>query len=187
MKIEKTIHGKNDDQVFEQIGADFAAEPDMLTYNISIDQNSRKIFLTIDIDPGGGFEGGFETTTLWAPLQSSPQFRFAIHHESIIDEIGKFFGMQDVVTGYPEFDKKVVVKTNDEEKVKSLFESAAVRTVFSSLTDFTFGTTKHNTEEEHKAPFLEFTINSGITDAIELKKIYSAFMIVLNKIDPATE
>jgi hypothetical protein len=183
MDIQKVIYGETEEEVFEHISADFDAEPDLLYYDVMIEQAGRKIFLDIDIDPGGGFESGFETTTLTAHLYTEPPFRFAIHHEGFMDEIGKFFGMQDVITGYREFDKKVVVKTDDEAAVKSLFESAEVRHLFSSLTDFTFGIARHNTEDEKKAPFLEFNIDRAIVDALELRAIYSAFMKVLVSID----
>ena len=183
METQKLIYGESVEQVFEQIGADFEAEPGMLGYDALIEQAGRKIVLVIDIDPGGGFESGFETTTITAPLKTTPIFRFAIHHEGILDEIGKFFGMQDVITGYPEFDKKVVLKTDNEERVKSLFDSAEVRSVFGSLLNFTFGITKHSTQDERKAPFLEFNIDRGIVDASELRSIYSAFFKVLTILD----
>jgi len=183
MAAQKNIFGETEDQVFQQVNADFQAEPDLLQYEAVIEQGGRKILLVIDIDPGGGFESGYESTTLSAALQSDPAFRFAIHHEGVLDEIGKFFGMQDVITGYPEFDKKVVVKTDDEERVKSLFESAAVRSVFGSLIGFTFGITRHHTATEKKAAFLEFNIERGIVDAAELKSIYNAFVKVLVNID----
>lgn len=183
MITEKIIYGSSVDAVFEQIMADFTSEPDLLSYNTLIEQEGKKILLDIDIDPGGGFEGGFETTTITAPLQKIPGFRFAIHHEGFLDEIGKFFGMQDVITGYAEFDKKVIVKTNDDESVKKVFEDAAIRSTFGSLHGYTLEITTHDTASEHHAPFLEFTIERGIVDAAELKTIYSAFLNVLNRID----
>lgn len=183
MDTQKIIYGENAEQVFEQVNADFDSDPDMLDYDVLIEQGGRKIILEIDIDPGGGFESGIQTTTISAHLKTTPGFGFAIHHEDILDEIGKFFGMQDVITGYTEFDKKVVVKTDDEERVKSLFDSAGVRSVFGSLTGFTFGIGRHHTDHEKKAAFLEFNIDRAIMDAVELKAIYSAFFQVLVSID----
>ncbi len=116
MTQEKIISG-NEDEIWQQITADFIKEDDLLEYRVVIEQQNRRILLDIDIDLGGGFEGGFESTMLRSQLESIGDFRFAIHDESFIDEVGKFFGMQDVVIGYPEFDKKVLIKSNDERKV----------------------------------------------------------------------
>ena len=56
---------------------------------------NRKIVLEIDIDLGGGFESGYETTVFSADLHTAPAFRFAIHEQHFTDEIGKFFGVEE--------------------------------------------------------------------------------------------
>lgn len=183
MGIQNIIQGRNEEEVLTQIALDFETMRDLLQYDALIDQGGRQISLVIDIDPGGGFESGFETTTLTSPLQTDPGVRFAIHHEGILDEIGKFFGMQDVITGYSEFDKKVMVKSNDTERVKTLFRSGDVRNVFAALHAFSFGITTHRSDNERKMPFLEFNIERGIIDFYELKAIYSAFSKVLAELD----
>jgi hypothetical protein len=183
MTQEKIISG-NEDEIWQQITADFIKEDDLLEYRVVIEQQNRRILLDIDIDLGGGFEGGFESTMLRSQLKSIGDFRFAIHNESFIDEVGKFFGMQDVVIGYPEFDKKVLIKANDETKVRPLFSETSIREVFQSLDDFTFGIIMHHFDGKEKSPCLELYINSAITDAVSLRKIYSAFFKVLILIDP---
>ncbi|MCW3109070.1 MAG: hypothetical protein JWQ09_3576, partial [Segetibacter sp.] len=135
-------------------------------------------------DLGGGFESGYETTTLTAPLHALTDFRFAIHEEHFTDEIGKFFGMQDVVIGYEEFDKRLIIKTNDQAKAREIFADASVRTVFQSLENFTFGiTTHHSTDSTTKDPFLELIIETGITDVNKLRTIYKAYFSVLTAVD----
>ena len=186
MQHENIISGKTEDEVWEQITSEFSKNPDLLEYSAIINHDDRKIVLDIDIDLGGGFESGYETTTFTAPLHTLPAFKFAIHREHFTDEIGKFFGMQDVVIGYEEFDDKLVIKTNDEARVREVFSDASVRATFLNLDDFTFGITTHHTSDDHlKHPFLELRIDMGITDPIELRKIYSAFYSVLTAIDTA--
>lgn len=58
--------------------------------------------------------------------------------EHFIDAAGKFFGMQDKVIGYPEFDEKVIVKSNNEKQVKELFKDEQVRSTLASIDDFRF-------------------------------------------------
>lgn len=112
------ISGRTEDEVWQQINSWFLANPDPLEYTAIIEQEKRKVVLDIDIDLGGGFESGFETTTLSAELKTASNFRFAVHEQHFSDEIGKFFGMEDVEIGYNEFDKKLIVKTNDPIRVK---------------------------------------------------------------------
>lgn len=179
MQIKKIVNGATEEEVWQQINIDFAADEDLLTYHVIIQQGNTTINLDMDIDPGGGFESGFESTTLVSKVAGAPDFQFAIHHENFLDEIGKFFGMQDVTTGYTEFDNQVIVKTNDEAKVKILFADADTRRLFQSLNDYSLGITKHETIENPHQHFLEFTIDEGIVDAIQLQKIYHAFLNVL--------
>jgi hypothetical protein len=183
MPEEKIISG-NEDEIWQQITTDFNKESDSLGYKVVIEQQNKRILLDIDIDLGGGFEGGYESTMLRAQIKSLEDFRFAIHHESFIDEVGKFFGMQDVIIGYPEFDEKVIIKANDETKVRPIFSDISVREVLQSFDDFTFGVTMHHFEGKEKRRCLELYINNAITDTGLLQRIYRAFFKVLLLTDP---
>lgn len=185
MKEVKVISGDNLDEIWRQLAADIDSNGLLLQYNSLIDHLNKKIFLEIDIDPGGGFESGYQTTKFSSRIQNSTHFEFAIHHQGFIDEIGKFFGMQDVITGFPEFDKKVIVKTNDEAKVISIFSDEKIRNVFKDLTDFVFHTTFNITpRSDSEGNFIELNIEDGITDPIMLREIYEGFYLVLIAIDP---
>lgn len=180
MNNENLIKGNSEDEIWQQITEEFNQNPDPLEFTAVIQHQGHRIILDIDIDLGGGFESGYETTTLTAPLATLTDFRFAIHEEHFTDEIGKFFGMQDVVLGYKEFDEKLVVRTNDETKVKEIFADESVRAVFQSLENFSFGIhTHHPAHSTQKEPFLELIIETGITDINKLQTIYRAFFSVL--------
>jgi hypothetical protein len=180
MRKENFIKGQDENEVWQQIHQQFVQNPDPLEYLAVIQQGTLRLTLAIDIDLGGGFESGYETTTFTAPLPASTLFRFAIHDEHFTDEIGKFFGMQDVVIGFGQFDKKLIIKTNDEARVKTVFADASIREVFESLENFTFGIhTQHSADSQNEV-VLELIIESGITDRDRLRNIYTAFFSVLN-------
>ncbi len=180
MEIEKIINSENPDEIWKQIDEDLKTNE--FSYSIIINYQNSKIFFNIEVDPGGGFEGGFQTTTFRSQVEHAGDFKFAIHHQGFLDEIGKFFGMQDIETGYPEFDEKVVVKSNDEEKVKSFFSEAQVRAAFKDLSDFTFHITKHHIDEtENQADFLELNIEEAVVDITILRSLFNAFCSVLAK------
>ncbi len=184
MTSDNVIHGTTEDEVWQQINTQLLADPDLLEYSVLIEQEDKQIFLAIDIDLGGGFESGYETTTFSAPLHAWPDFKFALHAQHFTDEIGKFFGMQDVVIGYEEFDKNFIIKTNEGDKVRALFADPEVRSVLLSLNDFSFGIHTHHLEDSHKkGPFLELLIDAGITDPTRLRQLYHAFFTVLQAVD----
>lgn len=182
MEIEKIISGNSPGEIWAQIGEDLKANE--FSYTAVINYEGSKITFNIDIDPGGGFEGGYQTTLLRSELQHAGDYKFAIHHQGLLDEIGKFFGMQDIETGYPEFDKKVVVKSNDEEKVKTIFADAHSRSVFKEIDDFIFHIVKHHVDETDKqANFLELTIEEAVVDTARLISLFNAFYHVLSAIE----
>ncbi|MEO6221432.1 MAG: hypothetical protein ABIO81_13450 [Ginsengibacter sp.] len=181
MDKERLITADNMDEIWQQITEEI--DNSELGYSFIINCQNKKVFLDIDIDPGGGFEGGYQFTKLRSQLENAGEFRFALHHQGLLDEIGKFFGMEDVATGYSEFDKKVIVKTNDLAKVKSIFSEKHTRMVIEDLNDFKFHITQHHIDEtENKAYFLELNIEEAITDMIRLRQIYNAFSSVLTGI-----
>ena len=177
MSVVNYIKAENEQQIWEQISADFDRGNQIQSYNAVIIQGSTKIVLDIDIDLGGGFESGFSTTIYNALLPNYPSFRFAIHKENFMDELGKFFGMQDVVIGYKAFDEKLIIKTTDKAAVRKVFASAELRETILSIDDFTFGIHHHNKDDIEKA-YLELYIEAGITDTFVLRKIYNAFYTV---------
>ncbi len=177
MSVENYIKGENEQQIWEQISADFDKGNQLQSYNAVITQGNARIILDIDVDLGGGFESGFSTTIFNALLPDYPAFRFAIHKEHFIDELGKFFGMQDVVLGYKEFDEKLIIKTTDKAAVRKLFASPELRETIESIDDFTFGIHHHNKDGIDKA-YLELYIETGITDTFLLRKLYNAFYTV---------
>ncbi|OCX53539.1 hypothetical protein BEL04_04365 [Mucilaginibacter sp. PPCGB 2223] len=184
MEKQKVFAGKTEAEVWKQIEADLNSDQDIYDYSAIIEQDGKKVDLIIEIDLGGGFEGGYENTAFSAVIADPKGFKFAVHRDGFIDDIGKFLGMQDVEVGYTDLDKHLVIKTNDETKVKALFSHKHVREVFDKLEDFDFGIHLHSVEHsDHKHAFLELNIEDGITEPAELRKLYSAFYSVLETID----
>ena len=177
-----------EDSNWQKVSDYLGDAPFPLQYKAALLHNQHRIILLIDMDPGGGFESGFEFTSLSAavPVQftslkanvSRDIFRFALHDQGVMDRVSKFFGMEDMIVGFTEFDKQLIVKTNDVERLKECFADAETRKVFQSLSEFSLQTI--NDEEKDHSTTLEFMIDRAITDISELKKIYDAFVKVLD-------
>jgi hypothetical protein len=183
MQEPKIISGSTEQEIWPLIESDLN-DDDLYLYNAIIKQGSKEVLLVIDIDPGGGFEGGSESTQLSAVIAVDDDFKFAIHHEGFFDDIGKFFGMEDIETGYADLDPHVVIKTNHPEKARELFSDPELRSLFAKLDNFDLGIhhrTIEHSDREH--PVLEFNSDEGITDSAELRKIYHAFYAILTRLE----
>ena len=171
----RRITGTGHQEIWDEINADFNSGNSLHDYHVVVELNNQPIELDIVSSPGGSAEGGYDTTRLTAHLPGHKGFHFAIHPEDFLYKIGKLFGMQDIQTGYPEFDKNVIVKTNNPEFFKGLFASADVRHVFENLSGYSFKILPH---DELQGDHLELYIMRGITSARDLQPIFDAFATV---------
>ena len=183
MAATKQISGSTTDDIWQQVSDDLSGQ-EIYDYNVFLVQDGRKVELVIDIDLGGGFEGGYEFTSFKAPVAPEHDFRFALHHQDFIDTVEKFFGMEDVVIGYPEFDEALIIKTNDRERTRRIFSDVNVREIFQSLRWFALHLTHHHVAgQKEKEPFLELTIEEGVIDPEVLRNLYDAFYKVVSGIE----
>lgn len=73
-----------------------------------------------------------EVVLMRAPYQDKNGFRFLIARKNIVFKIARLFGMQDVNTGYAVFDDEFIIKTNDEEMVRSFLDNPKLRQLIRS-------------------------------------------------------
>ncbi|TZF84682.1 hypothetical protein FW774_06785 [Pedobacter sp. BS3] len=182
MENIKIISGSTADEIWDQIVADWNADAGLLEYQALIKHQNHEIQFIVDIDPGGGFEGGYELTRFVSQIKPRSDFRFAIHKHDLIDDIGKFFGMEDVEIGYPEFDKKFIIKTNDALRVKKLLAGDEIRAVLMEYDDFILEINHQHVHHEKKA-FLELRFENNVPGVDKLRRIFRAYTDMLNRLD----
>lgn len=180
----------NFDSQWQKIEEKLQSEDIPLHFEDSLTIGTNSISILVEVDPGGGFEGGYELTSVTAavPVQftsisadiknDTDEFTFSVHDEGLLDRVGKFFGMQDVKMGDEDFDKNIIVKTNDPERTKQIFEDPEVRNVFKDLKYFSFQI--ENDSDNVKT--LEFLMDKAVANSGELKKIVHAFVKVYNRL-----
>lgn len=182
METLKIISGNTEQELWPEVEADLA-DGAVYEYNVLIKQGNKETDLLIDIDPGGGFESGWENTVLKAPINVNDDLRFAIHDQTFIDKAGKFFGMDDVEIGYGELDKHLVVKTNDVNRLHNIFSDATVRSVLVSLNSFHCGIHTYHDDHTGEQAYLELNVDEGINEAAPLRNLYHAFYSMLVAIE----
>lgn len=180
MEQFKRFTAESTDALWQQFANTIKDDGDLFSCKAVLDNAGKEVQLLIDIDLGGGFQSGISTTTFFGKLTKSTDFRFALHHQHFIDEVGKFFGMEDIVIGYKEFDESLIIKTNNASICKEIFADAATRMTLQQLDNFTFYT--EQLEEEGRTG-LFLMINEGVTDLTYLKELYVAFFNVLLKLE----
>lgn len=178
MTPKKIISAANEADIWNKVNEDFAGGVPH-DYHVEIQYDNTNVELHIVSSPGGNVEGGYEYTTLKAKLPSENDFEFIIQPEDFLNRIGKFFGGQDVELGYPEFDKNVLVKTNNPERLKSFFQDEKSRRIFTDLSGYSFGIVTAN-----EARVLELQVQRVISGN-DLKHTFEAFLKALRLLNTA--
>jgi hypothetical protein len=138
--------------------------------------------LNADIKPGE-FDGSeiieynyknwkisFDHFTLWSskyssrftriivPVSGRDNFRFEIYQSGILSSVAKIFGMQDIKVGLEEFDKKFIVKSNDEFKIKSMFMNSRIPQMLENLPELNLQTSDRKGIWEDKLPEKDYDL-----------------------------
>lgn len=77
-------------------------------------------------------------TRLRAPYVNRDGFKFTIYRKGAFTDLGKWFGMQDIEIGDPQFDEQFVIKGNDPKQLVALFASPKIRELLLAQPDVFF-------------------------------------------------
>lgn len=126
-------------------------------------------------------------TRMRAPYVNPDGFRFAVYQSGIFTEIAKWFGMQDVEVGYPEFDGSFVIKGNDEPKLRRLFSNENIRRLISAQPNIYFSVKDDEGKLWGKnfpegVDELYFQVVGVIKDIERLKLLYDLFAETLDEL-----
>jgi hypothetical protein len=123
-------------------------------------------------------------TRIRAPYVNMDGFRFTIYRKTLFSDLGKFFGMQDIEIGDPEFDRDFIIKSNTAPKAMALFSNQKIRRLIQAQPSIHlqvkgdeswFGTSFPQGVDE-----LYFQVPGVIKDLERLKALYELFAEVLN-------
>ncbi len=121
-----------------------------------------------------------------APIICLNDFQFEIYHATTMHRIEKFFGSMDVEAGYPEFDKRFIIKSNDTLKITSFLRNENIRELISSLKDVNFLITDRNGIWEEILPDgqreLAYYADGRIQKMETLKLLFQLFQITLDEL-----
>lgn len=123
-------------------------------------------------------------TRMRAPYVNRDGFWFTIYRSGFFSEVGKLFGMKDIIVGYPEFDENFVIKGNYEDKVKELFSNTHIRSLIEIQPRFHLEVKDDEgwfgTEFPEGVDELSFRVVGIIKDIELLKALFDLFAEILN-------
>jgi hypothetical protein len=182
MPHSNIINAQSEDEIWKIIADQLTNKKDDLDYTAQFSTDAHCVTLDIDIHPDRGEDNDKPLTSFSAELPNETSFRFNIEKQGLKHEIGKLFGMQDVIVGYPEFDKKFLIQTNDVDKVKKVLSNAEVSNELLKhpIVDFKIRERKIGMTKEI---VLDLSLEGGITEPDTLKSAFQPFKIVLNSLD----
>jgi hypothetical protein len=179
MPHSNIITGNSDDEIWEQISSQINEKEEINDYSVQFESGKDCITIHIDFHPDGRENNLQPTTSFISHLPAETNFRFRIQKQNLKHEIGKLFGMQDVIIGDPEFDKKFLIESNDVDKVKEVLSQPEIKSellkqpiINLEIADRKFGA--------HREIVLTLDIKGGMRDPAELKSIYRPFKQILN-------
>lgn len=124
----RNLFGPSQQEVWGQLAQEIDAELDHGFWKgTAVRARVGEWTVTLDTYTVSTGQSSVTYTRMRAPYFNPDGFRFALSPEGFFASIGKFFGMQDIEIGYPEFDESYIIKGNDQEKLRWLFSNARVR------------------------------------------------------------
>ena len=133
-----------------------------------------------------GDETSQTCTKVTAFLYLKKDFIFQVYNSNFFTTIAKYFGMQDILIGSPDFDKKYIVKSNDGFKIKQLLRTPEVRNEIENFKYIYITLSKSKTFWNRKAPEnlyeLCYNTHKDIKDFKELETIYHLLTVVINQL-----
>lgn len=88
---------------------------------------------------GGSFlspAGGTSVLRVRLSYMTADGLRFKIYRKTLWSKVGIMFGMKRVITGFPNFDDKFIVKGNMADKLVQLLQSSRLGDLIARLSDF---------------------------------------------------
>jgi hypothetical protein len=142
--------------------------------------------VTLDTYTVSSGHSHYTFTRMRAPYVNPDGFRFKIFRRSVLSDLGRLLGMQDIEVGDPEFDEAFVIKGNDEHRMQVLFSDPKIRQMIRDQPQIQLEVKDSEGWFGPKFPEdvdeLHFQVVGVIKDMDRLKSLFDLFATVLNQL-----
>ena len=115
-------------------------------------------------------------TRIRVPFINKHSLRFKIYPANFLNSVEKLFMMQDIEVGDVAFDKKFIIKCNEEHKIKLLFNDRKLKDLLYEQPEFLFFEMRGKTIDA-----LHFECSGNISKISQLKALFEMFAITLTR------
>jgi hypothetical protein len=182
----RKMFGPSQEEVWRKLSAELGSEfvGGGFWKGSKVQVNVGEWTITLDTYTVSTGKSSVTYTRMRAPYVNADGFRFTIYREGFFSGIGKWLGMQDVIVGFPAFDRDFIIKGNDENKLRALFAHPRIREMIQAQPDIHFEV--KDDEGWFGAQFpdgvdeIYFSVVGVIKDVERLKTLFSLFAHTLN-------
>lgn len=131
MSILREVFGPSKKEVWselsEAIGADYIDAGFFGKNKVVV--HVKEWTITLDTYTVSTGKSAITYTRMRAPYVNKDGLYFKIYKAGIFSDIGRFFGMRDIETGFSEFDADYVISGNNEERIRELFSKTSIQSL----------------------------------------------------------
>jgi hypothetical protein len=190
MSFLRTLFGPSKDEIWQQFSAAIGGSIVDGGYwkGSKVEAAHGQWIITLDTYTVSTGKSSVTYTRMRAPYVNPDGFTFTVYRNGVFSDIGKWFGMQDVAVGYPEFDGAFIVKGNDEQKLRRLFSNQKIRDLINAQPDIRFSVVDDEQSFWGGKGFpqgvdeLHFQVVGVIKDVQRLKLLYDLFSETLDEL-----
>jgi len=182
----KDLFSNNRDEIWAQLAAQLGGtfEKGRLFSSPEVRCQSGPWEIVLDIYQSGG-EQHQTFTRLRAPFLSKEPFGMKIFPENVLTRLSKKLGMQDVQTGFKDFDEAFVVQATRKDPVIQLLRDETLRQLLMNHANITLGIKDHEGIFRKRYPkdvdVLYAMRQGSVKNLDELRSLFALFAIVLER------
>jgi hypothetical protein len=181
MPHRNIIAEESEEAIWKVITDQLNSRKDEQDYSVQFSFGNYRVTLDIDILPDHGEDGEKPYTSFTTPVSNDNNFRFKIEQQGLKHQIGKLFGTQDIVVGQPDVDKKYLIQSNNEEKVKEMLKQSELSTALLRHPVANFEI-KENKIGVTRETVLRLDVEGAITEPSILQSLFQTFKTALSKL-----
>lgn len=142
--------------------------------------------LTLDTNVVPAGAAAAVVTRMRAPYSSRGAFRFKLQRRDFLDALARRIGIHTSETGQTDFDREFVVRSEDDARVRRLFEDDAIRRLIKSQPAINLEARGDDGPFGASLPegVCELVLRAPgfLTDAAQLRKLFALFALLLDRL-----
>lgn len=188
MSYFRTLFGPSKNEIWQQLATEIQATYSKNSFwtGSKVEASVGEWTVVLDTYVVSTGKSAITFTRMRAPYVNRDGFRFKIYRESFFSDIGKFFGMQDVEVGHPNFDDQFILQGTNESQLRLLLSNEAIRTLLEAQPEIKLEVKDDDGWLKQRFPDnvdeLHFQVVGVIKDIDRLKKLFDLFAEILNEL-----